>query len=1071
MHVPSESDQNAAQPTHEPPAVLESIPLDSELPTAPLWERIDGDSQEPATVSSSVSSSAGGLITDGFPVSANLAQRFVQHEQLGRGGFGSVYRAYDRQLDRFVAIKVPHINSLNRERIHKRVAREATATARLRHPNIVTLFDFIRTDDHSLLVNELIEGETLTQLIKKHPGGCDFRVAAAIVQRIASAVQHAHDQSVLHRDIKPSNIMLDKTQVDGELPYCPRLTDFGLATILRDSDSEGQSEIQTEAIGTWHYTPPEMIRNNFDGHTPTCDIYSLGVVLYELIAGTRPFQAATLADLLPKVCNGDFLSPRAIRNEVPRDLEAICLRCMARNPSTRYPTAASLSDDLLRFLAGEIVLARLPDRSERFFRWIRRNPTPAAIAAVSALALVVVFIVIAATNRQLFKLNSELESMNTQLQTALSTTRKTLYEYEQSNYVTDLANASNAIRQSHLRDARTLLSRYSDAQPLSHHRDIEWDHNRHLISKSPTVLWKSDRPLYYLCEAGDFYCTAGAASEIVMIDRTTGATARTMPTWQKDINSLVFDAEHDLIWSSGDDGSIHAYDFQKLKQTYNTQAFDAERAYDMASFPELKRIACLSSHGSIAILDTTSGKVVGYLEKFEHEATSIARVDSHRIAVGDKGGRIRIFDVSSFMVDHEMRFEDSSPVGVMARDPVRDWLWILIGNTVRILNLETMRVMQQYKTSDEAMNIAHNAADQSTVIALRGGVFHRFHATDDAELIEVDQWVNEGQRIYYSTFDTQSGNLLTVGASGDVLTWKPRPLARTEFDAQAASPMPEGVYSFQLVPGPSGQWPVVVVEHFKTLFRLDTETASLSTIGFADRVVRKFAVIDEHRLAIPNQQSAQSIFDQRSNAFTKLPIPSVNGFSFVLAGHWLADTDIPANLIRVVDLQDPRETLELNAYNPTSACIAPRNRKIFWNSNNSVMVRSLDVSEPETVLEIFSRNPWLLHLSPDESLLAIGLSDREVYLWDWRGKKRVGPVMMHEGQVHAIAFSPGGRTLLSIDDSATLRFWNITTGQQVSQTNLGISPDSVIKRAKFTPDGSFIVVLHDVSKITTVRIR
>jgi len=1071
MHEPPDTDRNVSGlPEGESSGPADSL---SPLPPVPPSSSAlpDLDTEEPPTTSGSGASSSAAIITDDFPAEVDLANRFVRHEQLGRGGFGSVYRAYDRQLGRYVAIKVPHINAPDRDRIQKRVAREATATARLRHPNIVTLYDFIRVDQHSLLVNELIQGETLTRLIGRNPGGCDFRLAADIVQRVASAVQHAHDQSVLHRDIKPSNIMLDETNADGDLPFCPRLTDFGLATFLRDSDSDELSEVHTETIGTWHYTPPEVISNKFDGHTPTCDIYSLGVVLYELITGKRPFQAATLADLLPKVCNGDFLPPRAIRTEVPRDLEAICLRCMARNPSTRYPTAASLADDLLRFLGGEIVLARLPDRSERFFRWMRRNPTPAVIGTVSALALIVVFFVIAATNRQLFKLNTQLESMNTQLQTALSTTRKTLYEYEQSNYVTDLANASNAIRQSHLRDARTLLSRYADAQPLSHHRDIEWDHNRHLISKSPTVLWKSDRPLYCLCEAGDLYCTAGAASEIVMIDRTSGAVARTMPTWQKEINSLVFDAEHDLIWSSGDDGSIHAYDVLKLKQTYNTQAFEAERAYDLVSFPELKRIACLSSHGSVAILDTTSGKVVGYLEKFQHEAYSIAKVDSHRIAVGDKVGIIRIFDVSNLMVDQEIKLDDLSFVGAMSKDPARDWLWILVGNAVRIINLETMRVMQLYKTSDETTSIAHNSADQSTVVALRGGVFHRFHATDDAELIEVDQWVNEGQRIYYSTFDTQSGNLLTVGASGDVLTWQPRPLARTVFNAQADSPMPEGVSSFQIVPGPSGQWPVVVIDHFKTLLRLDTRTVSPTKLGFEGRHCQKYAVIDEHRLAVPNDPSGQSIFDQRSNTFTKLPLPSILGTTFLLAGRWLADTDIPANRIRLVDLEDMSETIELMAYNPVAACIGPRSRKIFWNSDNSVMVRSLDTSDPETVLETFSRNPWHLQLSPNEDLLAIGLSDRELYLWDWRAKKRVGPVMMHEGHIYAVAFSPSGRTVMTVDNSATLRFWNITTGQQASQTNLGIPPESVINRAKITPDGNFAVVLHDGHTITTVRIR
>ncbi|HBJ33457.1 MAG TPA: hypothetical protein DDZ51_01595 [Planctomycetaceae bacterium] len=422
-------------------------------------------------------------------------------------------------------------------------------------------------------------------------------------------------------------------------------------------------------------------------------------------------------------------------------------------------------------------------------------------------------------------------------------------------------------------------------------------------------------------------------------------------------------------------------------------------------------------------------------------------------------------------VTREVGFDDLKVVGTMSKDPARNWLWVLVGNSVRLLDLDTMNAMPAYKTSDEATNIAHNALDNSTVIALRGGVFHRYHTTDEAELIEVDHWVNEGQRVYWTTFDSQTGDLLTVGASGDVLTWKPRPLLQTEFDAQSASPTTEGIRSFQIIPSTPGQWPALVGDHNGTLFRLETRNSSRTDLRFDRDAFRKFAVIDEHRLVLANEESGQNIFDQRSNAFTKLPIPFSNGNFFVLADQWLADTDLSSNRIRLVDLNDSKNIITLPAYNPTCACIAPRNQRVFWNNNNSVMVRSLNENSEEKLLETFSRNPWHLRVSPDESLLAIGLSDREIYLWDWRANKRVGPVMMHEGQVYAVAFSPGGRTLLTVDDSATLRFWNITTGQQVSQTNLGITPGNSINTAKFTLDGNFVVVLHDGDNITTFRIR
>jgi len=1070
MHDPTESNRDSSKPSDEALAAPENPYLTDQV------DRMDDD-DEPPTVSISSSASSGGVADDDFRpdidnASIDNAQRFVRHEQLGRGGFGAVYRAYDRKLDRFVAIKVPHINAPDWTRVQKRVAREATATARLRHPNIVTLYDFVQLDEHSVLINELIEGETLTRLISRHPDGCDFRLAAGVAQRVAQAVQHAHAQSVLHRDIKPSNILLDTSAIDGELPFCPRLTDFGLATIIRDDDAGDFSQPQTEAIGTWHYTPPELIHSGHDTHAPTCDIYSLGVVLYEMLTGTRPFTAIKLADLFPKISNGDFLPPRSIRKDVPRDLEAICLRCMARNPASRYPTATSLVDDLTRFLAGELVLARMPDPSERFFRWMRSNPTPAAIATVSAIAILVVIAVIATTNRKLFGLNSQLELMNTELQVALDTTRKTLYEYEQSNYATDIANASVAIRQSRLRDARTLLSRYGDGQPLSHHRDIEWDHNRFLIVKSPISIGASDHPLYCLTAAGNVYCAAGAASEVFVIDHHAGTLLRSWPTGQMEVNSIVFDRPNNLIWTSGDDGSIHAYDFDSGKRVHKIQAFEVGQAHDIVHFPELSRIACISSFGAVVTVDTTSGHVVGLREKSDIEPTSIAKVGANKIAVGHMQGLVRIFDMLTEKMDHEIQVDDIFKVNSMSLDPKNPWLWLLLGNSVRVLDLKTMTARTVLKTSDQAINIAHCTTDQSVLITLRDGVFHRYQVTDQAEMIEIDRWVNEGQRIYSTNFDSQSGDLLSVGTAGDVLKWPPPPLTRTKFSAQSVGNNDVSIDAFDIVPGTHpDNWPVAIASLSGTLFRLDTRNNSITDLGIKTGAWNAFSAIDRHRLVLVSDRPNQTIFDQKSNTFTELPIPCVEGAVFSLAGNWLANSDHPANRLRLINLQDRKHTITLPAFNSRSVCVAERTRRVYWNDDNSLMVRSLDGDAQPTKLDTFSRIPSNLQLSPDESLLAIGLSDREVHLWDCSQNKRVGSTMMHEGSIHAVAFSPGGRTLLTVDESATLRFWNLTTCQQVSQTTLDDIPEHPIHVTKFAPDGNFVMILHGQDSLTTIRLR
>lgn len=1044
------------------------------LPVSPLNERgVDSlQTDDPLTQSIHTDISGGDSIEGVFPIDVEMSERFVRQEQLGHGGFGSVFRAYDRKLERFVALKVPHISASDADRIHQRVAREATATARLRHPNIVTLFDFIRLGNQSLLVNELIEGETLTQLIGRHPGGCDFRLAANVVQRIAQAIQHAHDQSVLHRDIKPSNILLDKTTSDGELPFCPRLTDFGLATIVRPADAEEHSAAPTETVGTWHYTPPEVITNRKNVHSPQSDIYSLGVVLFELITGRRPFQVMKLIDLFPKVSSGDFLLPRSIRTNVPRDLEAICLRCMSRNPSSRYPTAAALADDLARFLAGDVVLARMPDRSERFVRWLRRNPTPAAIGLVSLFSLLVVVGVIVAANRRLVRLNAQLESINAQLQTALDAKRKTLYEYEQANYAADLANASEAIAHSQLRDARTLLSRYDNAQPLAHHRDIEWDHNLSLISRMSETIWEGDRPLYCICEVGDYYCVAGAASEIVMVDRNSRRFVGSIATWQKEINSLVYDDRHRLIWTSGDDGSVHAYDVESLRQVYHIQAFRDQCAYDMVCLPEISRLACLSNHGAIAIIDASNGDLVDSIENHDHEAICLVAIDSRRIATGHQSSVVRFFDISESRLEQEFRISGLDRINKLSKDPDRPWIWLLVGNKIRIVDIESLRELLSFNTPDEAIGIGHQRDSQAAIVAFRGGVFHQYKVEPDRGLKQVDQWVNRGQRIYDCAVDSQNGQFTTVGADGKFLLWSPKELFRSQIDIAALDPACGKVQAFQVSPETSkDQWPILMINPDRRLTRLNTKTLEYGEVREFHDLAQKFVMVDERRLIAVSDTNELSLFEGAANVVDVLPLPVVFGDIYFLADRWVADMDSPGNRIRLFDLQSERRVIDLVARNPYAVCVSGLHGKVFWNDNEMVMLRSLDAEASPSQLASFSRNAKLLGLSPDETILAIALSDREVHLWDWRANKRIGPVMMHDGHVHAIAFSSAGRTLMTVDDSATLRFWNVTNGQQVTRTDLGKLEGQSVVQARFTPGGNFVVVLYNDNTIVTFRVR
>ena len=293
--------------------------------------------------------------------------RFELRCELGDGSFGYVFRARDLELDRDVAVKVCRAGSVGGEEEAHAFLSEARAAAKLSHPNIVAIHDSGQSKDGvCFLVSELIDGETLETRLRQRQ--FNPKEAARMAWAIAGALSHAHSQGVIHRDVKPSNVILDSKG-------SPHLADFGLAKsthIKESSDSDGK------IFGTPAYMSPEQARGDSDAVDARSDVYSLGVVLYELLTDERPFQGRGRQALL-QVLDEDPRPPRILNAQVPRDLETICLKAMAKGPARRYQGADEFANDLQRYLEGEPIAARPVGAAERLWRWCRRFHLAASV--------------------------------------------------------------------------------------------------------------------------------------------------------------------------------------------------------------------------------------------------------------------------------------------------------------------------------------------------------------------------------------------------------------------------------------------------------------------------------------------------------------------------------------------------------------------------------------------------------------------------------------------------------------------------------------------------------------------
>lgn len=313
------------------------------------------------------------------PAAGLVGDDYELEKKIGQGGMGVVYKAYHRSLRRTVALKIITGGGLRDEVDIARFHIEAEAAARLDHPGIIPVYDVGEHKGNHYYAMAYVEGPSLSKFVGSAAQKLSPRRAAELMEQVCHAVQYAHDRAVIHRDLKPANIMLEEGKI-------PRLADFGLAKNMHEEDG---LTMTGQVMGTPSYMAPEQATGKLHEISNRTDVYSLGATFYALLAGKPPFAGGTLLETIRQVVRAEAEPLTQIVRSIPRDLQTVCEKCLAKRPEDRYGSADEMAEDLRRYLDGFPISARPLARWERAFRWCQRNPVESALLAITTAAILV----------------------------------------------------------------------------------------------------------------------------------------------------------------------------------------------------------------------------------------------------------------------------------------------------------------------------------------------------------------------------------------------------------------------------------------------------------------------------------------------------------------------------------------------------------------------------------------------------------------------------------------------------------------------------------------------------------
>ncbi|MGD9719717.1 MAG: WD40 repeat domain-containing serine/threonine protein kinase [Pirellulales bacterium] len=992
--------------------------------------------------------------------------RFHIIRELGSGGHGVVYLAWDPAARRQVALKVPHPEALFSLKLRERFLREGIAAARLSHPNIVSVLEVDRSGPLCYIVSAYSEGRSLTTVVNDFAGRLPPRLVARWVAELADAVEHAHRHGVLHRDLKPANVVLEPipraAAGDEELLHdasadavrdpladlVPKLTDFGLAKLI----DAGEARTCTGAIlGTPAYLAPEQVDSTLGAVGPRADVYGLGTILYECVTGRPPFVSESPAELLRRIATEDVAAPRSMRKDLPADIEAICLRAMARRPHDRYASAVELAADLRRYLADEMTWARPLSEWGRLLKWSRRRPAAAVAMAGTLVAVIVLTAGALWHSRQMDVALEVAEEARGRAELGERNLRRLVY-------LRDMQETHQALEAHDVLKASTVLARHR-AVAGAERPGFLWRH-LHAKAHGMPIERQAHRGHAHTVEFsadGDSVLTAGADGSIRIWDAATGDARAIWSLPDAEINVARFSPDGATIAVADSEGRLWLWDVAAQKPRGKLPAAALVNINCLAWTSDGARILVAGSPGDVAVewvVDNRESRVIRIAHSDEVNALALSPNDLY-LATGSSDGAVHVCNVALDLCLARL-VPRQAHVTCVAFSPDGQLLATAgVHRSVKLWNVDGWTTAAEYVGQHDRIGAVAFAPVRGVLAFCDAvGVVREWDWAANRVVRALD---SRQVRIMSASYSPSGPRFATCGQDGSLRIWDFR---RSEI---AKEPVADSKCSAAVFTKDSRYLFTTDRGGMQMVFDTRDRSARLiderkGEFGFIDTL----AAVGESEIGMLCQSSRQAVYRQGPVLGPKRSVRLVNqkepdGFAIQRDGRVLITTQrYTADFLRFWDAATGKLLGTTPDRDPSVTSLACANQHDLLAIGGDGVVRLWDLRRNRYVQRLTGHDGAVecVAFSPDDKILAGAGKDGQVLLWDPVTGVPSQVVLRHASPVRCLAFCPDDSVLVTGDEAGTVRAWSLDNGEELIQFADFSAPVEVVT---FSPDAQWLV--------------